>query len=466
MSDRADSHEHNGPDGPSDDRTGNGTVNNGHDGDLHDAGRDSADTGATRTPAGDTAGAGAPTTAGTGGHPRAGADSDTGSGPGSDTGFGFGSDTGFGPGRNTGFGPGPGSDSDTGFGPDDDADGLPVDELALRRMLHTAVSDIRPSDDVLEHLRRAVPARRARKRQAIVGTAAAVILLGTGIPAFVHVAASDGASGANPVNAGHGEQVQGGTGDAIEGATGEESTGSSSAPEGKGKDAKDPKGKPQTAASGATDGTAGPTASATATVPVCDPGQLGVISADAGSPGSDGTVYGTFRIANVSGADCVVDGAGTVGFRANGAADRDRVSVVTHTSGDGADGLPDPSASVGRLTLKPSAAYDVKFAWVPAETCPTEGGTTPDPTPSPTTEPTPSTGGTAAGGTGAGGTAEGGGESDAGAATEPQLVSEGGTADGSVSVTHTPEAGGPTAETTVPNACTGTIYRTGLLPAQ
>ncbi|CAM5418148.1 hypothetical protein STANM309S_03678 [Streptomyces tanashiensis] len=85
------------------------------------------------------------------------------------------------------------------------------DELALRRLFQDAVGGMEPSLGSLEHLRRAVPARRARKRQAIVGAAAAAVLIGTAVPAFVHVAASGGLSAANPVNAGHGEQAQGGT---------------------------------------------------------------------------------------------------------------------------------------------------------------------------------------------------------------------------------------------------------------
>ena len=48
-------------------------------------------------------------------------------------------------------------------------DGLDSDELALRRMLHHAVQQMEPRDGTLDHLRRAVPARRARKRQATVG---------------------------------------------------------------------------------------------------------------------------------------------------------------------------------------------------------------------------------------------------------------------------------------------------------
>ncbi|MEU2409605.1 hypothetical protein ABZ609_35665 [Streptomyces rubiginosohelvolus] len=46
----------------------------------------------------------------------------------------------------------------------------------------------------------------------------------------------------------------------------------------------------------------------------------------------------------------------------------------------------------------------------------------------------------------------------------PALYEDGGTtAEGSVAVTHTPESGAPTAQTEIPNACSGTIYRTGVL---
>jgi hypothetical protein len=42
---------------------------------------------------------------------------------------------------------------------------------------------------------------------------------------------------------------------------------------------------------------------------------------------------------------------------------------------------------------------------------------------------------------------------------------DGAVADGSVVVTLTAEAGSPSAGATVPNACAGTVYRTGILPA-
>ncbi|MCP9945271.1 hypothetical protein LUX12_11550 [Streptomyces somaliensis] len=60
---------------------------------------------------------------------------------------------------------------------------------------------------------------------------------------------------------------------------------------------------------------------------------------------------------------------------------------------------------------------------------------------------------------------EGGTDATGTPAAEPQLVREEGVADGSVSVTYTPAAGGPRAAATVPGACAGTIYRTGILPA-
>lgn len=87
-------------------------------------------------------------------------------------------------------------------------DGLDSDELALRRMLHDAVQEMEPRDGSLDHLRRAVPVRRARKRQAAVGMAAAALFLGTAVPAVLHVS-NAGGSDANPSIAGQASQAQG-----------------------------------------------------------------------------------------------------------------------------------------------------------------------------------------------------------------------------------------------------------------
>ncbi|WP_228994512.1 hypothetical protein [Streptomyces sp. DH8] len=326
-----------------------------------------------------------------------------------------------------------------------------LDEVALRRLLHGAVRDLEPSDGTLDHLHRAVPARRARRRQAVVGAAAAVLLLGTAVPAFVHVATSDGASTARPAIAGHGEQAQGGNGDESgsdapgrrtveptdrrsEGAT-DEADPDPSPTQGEGRD-------PDATATGRKPD---PADVDIAALPVCEPGQLGVASAGTDAPGADGTVYGRFKIANVSGKDCTVSSNGTVGFTALGAADPLKIGVVQHAAGDAAPGLPDPSQEPGTVLLKPAMAYEVRFAWVPADTCPTTG---PTPSPTPTAD-------------GAGGSVGDG--TDQSGDTAQSLTEDGGTADGSIAVTHTPEAGAPTAETTIPNACSGTIYRTGVL---
>lgn len=362
-----------------------------------------------------------------------------------------------------GVGSGAGSVTVVGFGSrgdgGSDAPDL-LDEVALRRMLHGVVRDIEPGDGALDQLRRAVPARRARRRQAAVGMAAAALLIGTAIPAFVHVANSDGSDTANPAMAGHGEQAQGGNGM-------ESGTGAGRKEHGGGSDGQDtddpdhpvstssPSGGGSLGADGnLVGGGSDPAASAASVPPVCDPGQLGVASAQAGAAGPDGTVYGTFRIANVSDVDCSVKSAGSIGFQALGAADPARITVVQHAAGDAATGLPDPSQEQGAVALKPSMAYEVRFAWVPKDTCPVAGGS-----PSPT--PTEGTGG-ANGGSAAGPST---GSGDGAVATAAQLGSEdgGGLQDGSVAVTHTPEAGAPVAETKISNACAGTIYRTGVL---
>ncbi len=334
-----------------------------------------------------------------------------------------------------------------------------MDEIALRRLLHGAVRDLEPSDGTLDHLHRAVPARRARRRQGVVGAAAAALLIGTAVPAFVHVANSNGSVAAHPAIAGHGEQAQGGSG---EEAGGEADGGRTAGPadrqsegsEGEaGKSASPSKGSEPGAGNDGTTGRDDPPGSDAAVSKACSPDQLGIASAQAGAAGSDGTVYGTFRIANVSGDACAVTSNGTVGFQAAGAADPQKITVVQHTAGDPAGGLPDPSTEPGTVFLKPTMTYEVRFAWVPSDTCPTTGGS-PSPTP------------TDGVGSGGGGGSEGTGSAPGTTDVAAQFGSaDEGPADGSVAVTHTPELGAPTAETTIANACAGTIYRTGVLNA-
>ena len=193
---------------------------------------------------------------------------------------------------------------------------LDGDEQALRRLLQGAVQDLEPTDGALDHLRTAVPARRARKRQALVGVAAAALLMGTAVPAFVHVANSNGSDSANPVNAGHGEQAQGGTGSETGDGTGMRDPDGPGAG-GQGTSQHPGGASPSTGSQpgtgtgdGATGGTALPPGTMESNLPACDAAQLGAVSAQLGQPDADGKVYGTFRIANVSGTECAVSGDG------------------------------------------------------------------------------------------------------------------------------------------------------------
>ncbi|WP_406095347.1 hypothetical protein [Streptomyces sp. NBC_01013] len=381
--------------------------------------------------------------------------------------------------RDTGEGahPGSGGEADTlGFagppgltgpagllGPGSGSGDVSLDEAALRRMMRGAVQGLEPSDGTLDHLYRAVPARRARRRQALVGVAAAALLIGTAVPAFVHVANSEGSSTASPAIAGHGEQAQGGNGEEPGAESGDGGGagggGQQSGTKGVPDSTATPSGSsgPDTDEKGSGGSVDDPAASAEAAMPACAADQLGVASASTGAAGADGTVYGSFRIANVSGKDCSVSSGGTVGFAAAGAADPARIVVVRHIQGDPASGLPDPAQEAATVLLKPSMAYEVKFAWVPQETCPTAGGS---PSPTPTDGAAGSTG-VAAGST----TGTGAGDGEAGTQTQFGSEEGDGVAQGTVSVQHTPEPGAPVAETKIDNACAGTIYRTGVLEA-
>lgn len=314
--------------------------------------------------------------------------------------------------------------------------------------MHQAVEEIEPTDGTLEHLRRAVPARRARKRQAVVGMAAAALFIGTAVPAFVHVSNSTG-SAADPSIVGSTSQTPGGTNEGKQAGTGGGSGGSSDQAKPNNKDdKKDEPGKGKGTSSGTTG--AEPSASA-ANVPACTSLQLGSASGNIDSPDADGAVYGSFRVTNVSAAGCTVSGDGSVALAAQGATDPSEIGTALHTAGDLAPKLPDQSTYATALVLQPGAAYEVEFAWVPSSTCPTagggNGGTEPSPDPTPTST-TGDSGGTSSEGTGS---------------VSPQLMKEDGVADGSVVVSYTAEGGAPTTSETVSNACAGTVYRTGVL---
>lgn len=340
-------------------------------------------------------------------------------------------------------------------GPDDQSpdSGFDSDELALRRMLHQAVQTVEPRDGTLDHLRRAVPARRARKRQAAVGMAAAALFIGTAVPALLHVSGATG-SDVNPSVAGQASQAQGGASQGkADGSEGTAAGGSGKATgKGKGDHKGDGQGKGSSPGTGSGAGT-GPAASSAAGASVCAAEQLGSPTRTVDAPDSGGTVYGTFRVVNISTTPCSVGGPGSVSVLAQGSADATKIGAQRHVSGDAAAGLPDPSTEVTGLLLQPGAAYEVKFAWVPSASCTPAGGDGGTGDGGPTSSPTPTEGtGSTAGSTSTG--------TDNGVTT--QLIREDG-ADGSVVVSHTTEAGSPTVSAQISGACAGTVYYTGVL---
>ncbi|WP_320784229.1 hypothetical protein [Streptomyces sp. CRN 30] len=356
--------------------------------------------------------------------------------------------------RTTEAGAGSGADSGSEAGGAADS-GLAPDELALRDLLQQAVREVEPRDGALDHLRRAVPARRARKRQAAVGMAAAALFVGTAVPALVHVSNSTG-PGANPSVAGNASQAQGGAGQGKDPAGGQSATvGSSDKGEDKdepGREEKDEEKEAATGSGGSATGADPTTPSGTGTAE-CTAAQLGGAVGSSAAPDSTGVVYGSFRVSNVSSAGCTVGGPGSVTVTAQGAADPARIGTARHVAGDPASGLPDPSLEAGQVLLKPGASYEVRFAWVPSDTCPTTGGSTGgtgDPSPDPT--PTETSTGSTDTATSAGATTQLG----------TQLVSDV-PADGSVAVTYTADTGSGAATAVVPNACAGTVYWTGVM---
>ncbi|MEU9144695.1 hypothetical protein [Streptomyces sp. NPDC048349] len=346
---------------------------------------------------------------------------------------------------------------------DHTAPGGASDEEALRGLLHGAVEGLQPAEGALERLRYAVPARRTLKRQAFIGAAAVALLAGTAIPATLHLAADETATTEHSTMAGHGAESGEKPGSAH---SDPHLNGSGSQPRatrsgGGVPDAGGATGQPDPTASGSPAGgvTAGPSSrgtdpgtlvgagngpqppAAAPAVPGCGAEQLGVVGA-ARAPEADGKIYGSFKVTNVSAQGCTVTGPDTVTAAAAAGAPTgpgSAVAVVGHTAGDPASGLlPDPSAEAPVLVLPPNSAYEVRFAWVPsAEPCaaasPDAGATPPQGQSADTPVADPETG-----------------------TTPPQAPG--------VAVSHTPPTGAPVTRTTIPEACGGTVYRTGAIP--
>ncbi|MFD9356369.1 hypothetical protein [Streptomyces sp. NPDC060031] len=371
-------------------------------------------------------------------------------------------------------------------------DHKPIEEQALRSLLHGAVEGLEPSEGALDRLRYEVPVRRIRKRRAVVGAAAAVLLAGAAIPTALHLTAADGGAPDHPAMAGHGE-LQGGQ---SAGSSDPHQNGSGAQPRAAERSGRNPGGAggttglPSPVPSGAP--ATGPTAGSSGLgafpgsgsivgpgtgmlpppaapgVPGCSAEQLGV-SASARPREADGKVYGSFKVTNVSARGCTVLGPDSVtAAPASGPAPGQGgtgVAVVEHTAGDPAAGLlPDPSKEAPLMLLAPNAAYEVRFAYVPpAQGC---AATTSDPVgvqpqggvaqaPLEASGADPGGAGGAGGGTGTGSTGGTGG-------TPPTTPAGTG-----VAVSHTPSTtlpGAATTQTTIPDACGGTVYRTGVIP--
>lgn len=319
--------------------------------------------------------------------------------------------------------------------------GLSSEEEVLRRLLHDTVHDVRPSPSALDHLRRAVPARRAHRRQAIVGVAASLMLAVTAVPALIHTANTASSSASAPDSESAVHSAQGGKGDPDSGPT----RGPGSKPSGGGEsDGKGDKGKgsdsstePSGESPGQDDGGTDPSDTMIAGAPECVPAQLGASPADVGPADADGRVYGSFRVVNASQDGCSVSAPGQLTAAAQGSADPARITVAAHTAGGPAPGLPDAVAQT--LVLEPGEAYVVRFGWVP------ESGTNG----CESSDPTGSGGNT---GTTSGTEGESGDEPGAG---DPS-----GAPPGSVAVTYTPAGGAASVSGQVSNVCAGTVYYT------
>ncbi|WP_340560063.1 hypothetical protein [Streptomyces sp. GSL17-111] len=286
-------------------------------------------------------------------------------------------------------------------GPEGLPRGGPEDEPELRRLLRDAVRDVEPSRDALEHLRHAVPARRARKRQIMVGATAAVLVTAVSVP-LMTTGVVPGPLGADErTNAAHSTDAGGGK------------------PYG-GRDSAGADGSPDAAADAAhpEDGlSAAPTEGTTrspddpglgSSSPRCLRDQLGEAAAQVGDPDGGGVVHGSFRLTNVSGDSCRVDGDDQLTATAQGEADAEAVTVLDHTDGGRATGLPSPSESDGALILRPGESYEVRFAWLPDTARGPAGCPVPEP------EPEPSEGGTDGSGASGGDGGSGGGDGSEG----------------------------------------------------
>ncbi|WP_051966908.1 hypothetical protein [Kitasatospora mediocidica] len=257
-----------------------------------------------------------------------------------------------------------------------------AEEQMLRALLHRAVDGLQPTPDALPRIRRAVPARRARRRQAWTSAGLAAAVLAVAVPTLQSLGGlqlSDG-SAAGPGTVRPSEE-RGGSGPASKGRRplpGLPRTGA--ADDGDATSASTP--PPIAGASALSAPGSGPSGAVPA-APDCAAADLGRASALVGTPDATGRRYGLFTVSNVSGRACLLTDPGTL--TVSGGAGP--VTVLVHTLGDPADALPDPATLPGRLLLPVAASYQLSFAWVPTALCQPGGASS---SAAPTAGPSPS----------------------------------------------------------------------------
>ncbi|MFI6445041.1 hypothetical protein [Kitasatospora sp. NPDC050543] len=404
---------------------------------------------------------------------------------------------------------------------------LSSEEWVVRELMRRAVADVQPDPAALAHIRRSVPRRRAVRRGAWTGAAAAALATVGLLPAVLpvlhdgdHLGLSGRPGSVGTAGGAPGEQS------AVSAVTGGTSQGrpASPRPSGTGADASGTAASPgpetaptprtpsaasgsaSTAGGGVTAGSTAPdsvTGTAAGPVPRCDSNDLGQGSAYVGAADGQGAVYGYFSVINVSGRSCALGGPGAVLVSATtGTAARDRVRIVDHTAGDPAVGLPDPARATAAgtasglgtaesvLVLPPQGGYRVQFGWLPdGGSCQSPPVTSPasaspsastGPSGSGTAGPGPSTRASAAprageaapeappsAATGSGGEGATGSPGPAALTSpSPSAGTPGPSSQSqpSVTLTHTAAPGGPTATAVLTGACSGTVYRTAPQP--
>ncbi|MFJ8040461.1 hypothetical protein ACIRBX_08150 [Kitasatospora sp. NPDC096147] len=339
-------------------------------------------------------------------------------------------------------------------------------EEELRSRLHRAVARVEPAPTALPRLRQEVPRRRARHRTLWTTAAAAVLLSAAAWPTIQGVQGLDLSGGpvetptasASAKPSGSVRPSRSGAGRPAEPAPQPaQPSASPSLPAESGSPSAGAVAVPSAGTSGATAAApSGPVATPTPATPACTTADLGRLTAGVGQPDAAGNVYGWFRVQNVSGRACVLTGGGVVN------SDRARIRVTGHTAGGPATALPAPSGG-GPLLLAPSAAYLVRFGWVPETACP--AAPSPAPSTAPAAESVPVKGEAVPAGAAVPGPSGTGAPSEAPGAEptpspspspSPTAAPESTT----LLLTHVPDPGGQSVSAAVPNACSGTVYRT------